>query len=124
MLYSIQSQPMASATSCTTDFGAYLHISKDQQFVLDLSQASLLDILDEQIKLKQKLSPKFGKSLSCLIRHLKIIEKQYACTLMPVQITDIFWVHFTHYLQCAGLAIPSIKTLCSQLKSAPRLQAS
>lgn len=118
MLISIQPQPMVRATSCTSDFGAYLHLSKDQQLVLDLSQATVLEILDEQVKLKQKMSPRFGKSVSCLKRHIRIIEKQYACTLMPVQITDIFWVHFTHYLQCAGLTIPSIKTLCSQLKSA------
>lgn len=118
MLYSIQPQAAARAATCTSDFGSYLHISKDQLFVLDLSQHNLLEIIEEQIKVKEKLSPKFGKSLSCLKRHLRIIEQQYACTLMPVQITDIFWAHFTHYLQCAGISIPSIKTLCSQLKSA------
>ncbi len=104
--------------SPSTDFGTYLQISKDQLFVLDLSQATLLEVIDEQIKVKQKLSPKFGKGMSCLKRHLKLIEKQFGCTLMPVQITDIFWAHFTHYLQCDGISIPSIKTLCSQLKSA------
>ena len=77
---------MARAASCTTDFGAYLHISKDQQFVLDLSQSTMLEVIEEYIKLRQKLSPRFGKRLSCLIRHLKIIEQQYACTLIPVQI--------------------------------------
>lgn len=119
MLYSIQQQqPVARAATATTDFGAYLHISKDQQFILDLSQSTLMEVIDEQIKLKQKLSPKFGKSLSCLKRHLRMIEQQYGCTLMPVQITDIFWVHFTRHLQNSGLSIPSIKTLCSQLKSA------
>lgn len=117
MLYSIQPQADARSATCTSDFGAYLHISKEQLFVLDLSQHNLLEIIEEQIKVKEKLSPKFGKSLSCLKRHLRIIEQQYACTLMPVQITDIFWAHFTHYLQCAGMSIPSIKTLCSQLKS-------
>lgn len=118
MLYSIQSQQMARATSCTSDFGAYLHISKDQLFVLDLSQATLLEVIDEQIKMKQNISPKYWKGLSCLKKHLRIIEEIYGCTLMPVQITDIFWCHFTHHLQVKGLSIPSIKTLCSQLRSA------
>ena len=104
--------------SPTTDFGAYLHISKDELFVLDLSQATLLEVIDEQIKMKLKVSPKYDKSLSCLKRHLNIIEKQFCCTLMPVQITDIFWHHFTHHLQEQGLSISSIKTLCSQLRSA------
>lgn len=119
MILNIQSrQNTLDVYSPTTDFGAYLHISKDQLFILDLSQATLLEVIDEQIKVKQKLSPKYGKGLSCLKRHLRIVEERFGCTLMPVQVTDIFWVHFTHHLQQQGLAIPSIKTLCSQLRSA------
>lgn len=113
-----QRQNTLDAYSPTTDFGAYLHISKDQMFVLDLSQATLLEVIEELIKVKQKISPKYGKNLSCLKRHLALIEEQFGCTLMPVQITDIFWVHFTTHLQQKGLAIPSIQTLCGQLRSA------
>ena len=40
--------------SAKTDFGAYLQISRDQQFILDLSQSTVLDILDERIKMKEK----------------------------------------------------------------------
>ena len=94
--------------SPNSDFGAYLHISKDELFVLDLSQSTLLEVIEELIKMKQNISPKYGKSLSCLKRHLRIIEQQFGCTLMPIQITDIFWHHFTHHLQCQGLSIPSI----------------
>ena len=104
--------------SLNSDFGAYLHISKDELFVLDLSQATLLEVIEEQIKMKQNLSPRYGKGLSCLKKHLKFIEEQFGCSLMPIQITDIFWHHFTHYLQSKGLSISSIKTLCSQLRSA------
>ena len=120
MILNIQSKRTDSlnAYSPTTDFGTYLHISKDQLFVLDLSQATLLEVIDEQIKMKQNISPKYGKGLSCLKRHLHMIEEQFGCTLMPVQVTDIFWHHFTNHLQSKGLAIPSIKTLCSQLRSA------
>lgn len=119
MILNIQKQVSTqSAYSPSTDFGTYLQVSQDQLFVLDLSGATLLEVIDEQIKVKQKLSPKYGKGLSCLKRHLGIIESQFGCTLMPVQVTDIFWVHFIHHLQQQGLAIPSIKTLCSQLRSA------
>lgn len=107
-----------SSYNTTSDFGAYLHVSKDELFVLDLSQSSIIEVIDELVKMKQNISPRYGKSISCLKRHLRIIEEQYSCTLMPVQITDIFWHHFTHYLQNQGLSISSIKTLCSQLKSA------
>ena len=119
MLLSIQPQPVvARATTCTSDFGAYLHISKDHHFVLDLSQATLLEVLEELIKMKQTIFPRYGKSLQFLIRHLRIIETQYGCTLMPIQITDIFWHHFISHLQQQGISVSSIKTMCSQLKSA------
>ena len=102
----------------SSDFGAYLQISREQQFVLDLSQSTVLEILDERIKMKQKISPKFGKGMAFLKKHIGIIEEQFGCTLMPVQITDIFWHHFIQHLQLRGISIASIKTLCSQLKSA------
>ena len=104
--------------SPNSDFGVYLHISNDDLFVLDLSQSTVLEVLEELIKMKQKVSPKYGKTLSCLIRHLKMVEEQFGCTLKPIQITDVFWHHFTYHLQSKGLSISSIKTLCSQLKSA------
>lgn len=101
-----------------SDFGAYLHLSKDQQFVLDLSQSTLLEVIDELIKVKQQVSPKYGRGLSCLIKNIKLIEQQYGCTLMPVQVTDVFWAYFTNHLQRKGITISSIKTLCSQLRAA------
>lgn len=100
-----------------SDFGAYLHISKNQHFVLDLSCSTLLECVEEFIAIKEKTSPRFRRNLSCLIRNLRIIEDKYGCILMPVQITDVFWYHFTSHLQQKGISISSIKTLCSQLRS-------
>ena len=119
MILNIQPrQNTMEAYSPTTDFGAYLHISRDQQFVLDLSQSTILEIIDERIKMKEKISQKYGKGLAFLKKHISIIENQFGCTLMPVQVTDIFWTHFIHHLSSNGISISSIKTLCSQLKSA------
>ena len=98
MILKIQPKEMNQTSySPNSDFGAYLHISKDELFVLDLSQSTLLEVIDELIKMKQNISPKYGKGLSCLKRHLRLIEEQFGCTLMPIQITDIFWHHFTHH---------------------------
>ena len=66
-----------SQYSPTSDFGAYLQISREQQFVLDLSQSTLIEVLDELIRMKQTVSPKYGKSLQFLIRHLKLIEDKF-----------------------------------------------
>ena len=109
--------PSPEDSQIASDFGSYLRVSKDNPFILDLSKSTLLEIIEEHIKMKQKMSPKYGKGLSCLKRHLGIIQDRYACTLMPIQITDIFWAHFVNYLQGAGLSMSSIKTLFSQLKS-------
>lgn len=64
MILNLQNERMntTSKYSPTSDFGAYLHISKDELFVLDLSQATLLEVIDEQIKMKQKISPKYGNN--------------------------------------------------------------
>ena len=37
---------------------------------------------------------------------------------MPHQITDVFWHHFVPFLLQRGLALSSIKTMCSQLRAA------
>ena len=104
--------------SSVSDFGTYLNVSKNQHFVLNLSKASVLEILDERVKIKQKISPKYGKGIKFLVKHIKLIEEQFSCTIMPCQITDVFWIHFVHHLQEYGISLSSIKTLCSQLKSA------
>lgn len=117
MIYAFQPQAAGMSVPCTSDFGAYLHLSKNQHFVLDLSGATLLEVIEEFISIKEKVSPKFRRNLSCLVRNIRLVEEQYGCTLAPVQITDVFWYHFTSHLQQKGIAISSIKTLCSQLRS-------
>lgn len=99
-------------------FANYLNQTKNQAFVLDLSNASLLEVIDELISMKSKMSPNYGRGFTCLINNLKLIEQQFNCTLKPYQITDVFWNHFVPFLQQKGLALSSIKTMCSQLRSA------
>ena len=99
------------------DFGAYLKLSKNQQFTLDLSNSSVLEIIEERVKMKQELSPKYGKQFKCLINNISLIEKEFGCSLMPHQITDIFWHHFVPFLLSKGLALSSVKTLCAQLRA-------
>ena len=93
-------------------FANYLNQTKDQAFILDLSNASLLEIIDELIAMKSKMSPKYGRGFTCLINNLKLLEKQFNCVLKPHQITDVFWHHFVSFLLKRGLALSSIKTVC------------
>lgn len=102
----------------TNDFGSYLRESKNSFFTLDLSNASLLEVIDELVKMKSKMSPNYEKSFSTLRLHIKEIERQFSCCLMPYQVTDIFWHNFIPYLIGKGLALSSIKKVCSQLRTA------
>ena len=99
-------------------FLAYLSQSQDQFFTLDLSNASVIEIIDELVKIKSKMSPNYGKNYRFLKNNLRILENDFKCTLKPYQITDIFWHHFIPFLIQRGLALSSIKTLCAQLRAA------
>ena len=100
------------------DFKDYLNMSRHSTFVLDLSNASVLEIIDELIKMKSKVSPKFYKTYSTLIYNIKALQVEFQCVLMPHQVTDLFWHNFIPFLLNRGLAFSSIKTVCSQLRSA------
>ena len=100
------------------NFLNYLSSSQTAIFTLDLSKATVLDVIDELIKMKSKLSPGYTKSFSSLKLHLEGIENRFNCKLLPHQITDIFWHNFIPYLINEGLALSSIKKICSQLRTA------
>lgn len=100
------------------DFASYLSKSETEVFVLDLSKCTLLEVIDEMIKVKSRMSPNYLKSYSSLIYNLKKLQDSFKCVLMPHQITDLFWYNFVPFLMNKGLAVSSISTMCSQLKSA------
>lgn len=94
-------------------------LAKPQKFDLDLSKASINEVIESLISFRMILNPKVYKQYSCLRNQLKEVQKRFHCTIMPNQITDIFWSHFVAYqINVGGLALSSIKTNCSQLKSA------
>lgn len=119
IMYSHHYHPSGSGVPCTDKgFFAYLSQSQDQFFTLDLSNSTVIEIIDELVKIKSKLSPNYGKGYKCLKNNLRILEKEFNCTLRPYQITDIFWHYFIPFLLNRGLALSSIKTLCAQLRAA------
>ena len=99
-------------------FSSYLSRSKANIFSLDLSNSSTLEIIRTFVRIKSKMSPNYPKSYSTLIYHLSSLEAQFNCTIMPSQITDIFWHNFVPYLINKGLALSSIRKVCSQLRTA------
>lgn len=99
-------------------FMSYLSQSKDCFFTLDLSKATMMEVIDELIRMKSMMHPHYGKSFSTLRHHLKRLELQFDCILMPYQITDLFWHNFIPFLTNAGIALSSVKKVCSQLRTA------
>lgn len=98
------------------DFGAFLH--QPQTFVLDLSSASVTECIDELIKVRVQSNPKAEKQYFSLRKHVYGIEDKFGITIMPNQVTDIFWSHFIAYLiNEKHLALSSVRTICAQLKS-------
>lgn len=98
-------------------FGDYL--SKPfESFSIDLSNKSLIYCIDKLIEVKIKMSPLYGKHYSSLKNNLRLIEKDFGCIIMPYHITDIFWCNFIPYLTNRGISLSTVKTICSQLKTA------
>lgn len=77
-----------------------------------------MEVIDQLVMMKSKMSPNYGRGYVCLRNNLRIIEQQFGCVLKPHQITDVFWHHFVPFLLQRGLALSSIKTMCSQLRAA------
>ena len=99
-------------------FFSYLSQSKDTYSTYDLSNASMMEVIDELIKMKSMMYPHYAKSFSTLRHHIKRLEMQFGCTLMPHQITDVFWHNFIPFLTNSGLALSSVTKVCSQLRTA------
>lgn len=97
-------------------FGAFL--SQPQAFTLDLSNASILEVIDELIRFKQLVSPRYGKNFTSLKRQINLIQQSFNCILMPNQVTDVFWNHFISFqLNVSKLSLSTIKTNCNQLRT-------
>ena len=99
------------------DFNSYLEKSLIDPFTLDLQGSCLIDVILACARVKSKLHPNYYKSLAGLLYNLRTLEAEYKVTLVPVQITDIFWGYFITFCRQRGLKVSSINTMCSQLKS-------
>lgn len=99
------------------DFKSYLRTSLRNPFIINLKDSSLIEIIDARIKVKNKIHPHYKESLACLLHNLNTLQDQYGVTLMPIQITDIFWGYFINFCEQRGLRPTSIETMCYQLKS-------
>lgn len=100
-----------------TGFKAYLTRSLYDPFIINLKDATLMQVIEACVKAKSKLHRGYRESLGSLIHNLQAIEAAYGITLLPVQVTDVFWGYFIAFCQGRGLKASTINTLCNQLRS-------
>lgn len=113
-------QALSLSTPCISanaDFKYYLEQSLRNPFTIDLKERTLIEVILACVKAKSKLRPMYSKNLSGLLYNLRALEKECRVTLMPVQVTDIFWGFFISFCQSRGLKLTSIETMCNQLRS-------
>lgn len=99
------------------DFRSYLEQSLRNPFAVDLKDCTLVEVILACAKVKSKRHPNYRKNVACLLHNIRTLESEYRVTLLPIQVTDIFWGHFIAFCQGRGLKCSSIGTMCSQLKA-------
>lgn len=98
------------------DFRAYLEHSLRDPFTMNLHDCSLLEVIQICSNAKSKLHPNYSASIGGLVYNLKLLEDNFHTTLMPIQVTDIFWGYFISFCKMRGLKDSSIGTMSSQLR--------
>lgn len=95
-IQTLQTMQLSFDSSCAVDLAAYFQ--KDiSAFELDLSHCTLVEVLDEYTKFKQRLSPRFNEG--ALLYNIRAMESEMHTTIFPHQITDIFYTLFAKWLR-------------------------
>ncbi len=83
-------------------------------FDLNLSEASIVEIIDVSVDFKRKSNPAY-KSLN--LRGVIVrVQEAFKCKLMPAQVTDVFYASFIQWLHERGLKYSTIRSYCDQLR--------
>jgi hypothetical protein len=104
-------------TEVTEDFRTYLEKSLRDPFTINLRDRTLMETIRAAVKAKSRLHPNYGSSIAGLVHNLRLLEQEYRVTLMPVQVTDVFWGYFISFCQGRGLKASTINTMCNHLRS-------
>ena len=104
-------------TSYSPDkFGTYLSHPGSQGCDIDLSSANVLEILLAYRAFRQTLNASYSNEN--IVRKVRQMEKEFSCTLVPSQITDIFYANFIQWAHEGGNCYSTIKLYCNLLKAA------
>ena len=96
-------------------FRDYLIHSKNNAFVLDLSQCSLIECINRMCSIKSQAHPRIISSYKLLICKLEMVEELTNCTIYPSMISSVFWNHFIPFLVSQGLKYSTVGFLKANL---------
>lgn len=98
------------------NFSSYLTSPMVKDSGLDLSNATIMEILSEYANFRRTLNPMFDNC--AIVRKIRQLQEEFHCIVMPPQITDIFYANFIQWAHMRDNCYSSIKLYCNQLKSA------
>lgn len=96
-------------------FKNYLHTDKNDMFILDLGNSTLIECINKMCEVKQRFHPNIKKQYKQLINKIEKLEIQFSCKVYPANISSIFWNHFIPYLVDDGLKYSTISHLKANL---------
>lgn len=99
----------------TDGFRDYLISSKDNMFVLDLSNCTLIECIHKMCEIKSRSHPKICQNYRMLVKKIENIEQQFGCVIIPAMISSVFWNHFIPFLSDQKLKYSTIGHLKANL---------
>lgn len=97
--------------------------SKQFEHMINLSNATLLECVEQYMKNREKAKPNIRRQYRIVINHLNNIEKVNGIKLMPVVIGDLFWSNFHKYLIDRGLATTTVNNISTKICAVLRWSA-
>ena len=90
------------------EFRSYLESGKNNIFVLDLSESTLIECIQKMCEIKQTAHPKIVQNYSLLVGKLMAVQDLTGCVIYPSMISSVFWNHFIPFLVDQGLKYSTI----------------
>lgn len=108
-------QTLDSFIYSDSSFGNFLR-NPSSELELDLSNASLIDVLRHYTRFKRRISPNF--TVQSVIFNLNRLQDVFRCMIMPRQINDIFYTYFVQFMLNQGVVYSTIENYCVRIRSA------
>lgn len=106
---------METNTAVSSGFGS-VFAKRTSRFILDLSNSSLIEVMQAYATHKRKTSPKFTNQALC--GNLRAIQDSCLQVIQPEDVNDEFYSCFIQWGTSKGLKLSSIKAYCGSIKTA------